>query len=342
MHQDYSSEKVYPITDLVLYYAGETDAKPLKEIVIGRISYQLVSDINIFCPEDGTDEVCERVYLYSTTNPSAGSPIIDIKIDNTAILNGWETARTQNGKALYDDMDDYESNMWFIHMKRTAEEPKYISEIVVGVGGSEADAKAQLIAAGCDYMLEKDFNNNVGAHSDYVYLGYKRTSDPNKAIRNIISVHDEDYTTFKKNGVTYNKIEGNLNSYTNIFADDIYLFYTKDAKAGTPITSLGTSGSVANWSHGEGNRYVVKTVLNQNGKPSDLNAGAGGDYIYLLQTRDKLDDSAATASMLGNGSVIIVAVFTLISVGAIVTVCIVNKRRIKSSAAVNATTSQNE
>ena len=146
-------------------------------------------------------------------------------------------------------------------------------------------------------------------------------------------MHDEDYTTFTKNGATYNKIEGNLNSYTNIFADDIYLFYTKDAKAGTPITSLGTSGSVANWSHGEGNRYVVKTVLDQNGKPSDLNAGAGGDHIYLLQTRDKKDGNGAVASMIGEGSIIIIVAFALVSAGAVTWICVYQKKRRKKAIA---------
>jgi hypothetical protein len=177
-------------------------------------------------------------------------------------------------------------------------------------------------------MLQKDLNNNVGAHSDYVYLGYKRTSDPNQAIRNIISVHDEDYNTFKKGGATYYKVEGNLNSYTNVFADDIYLFYTKDAKTGGPITSLGTSGSVANWSHGEGNRYEVKTVLNQHGKPSDLNKGCGyqSDYIYLLQTRDK-QDSGLVASMIGEGSVLIIITFAAVSACVIEGIYIVRKKR---------------
>jgi hypothetical protein len=199
--------------------------------------------------------------------------------------------------------------------------------MVVG-WGNDAEAKAMLLAAGCDYMLTKDLNNNVGAHSDYVYLGYKRTSDPNQAIRNVISVHDEDYTSFTKNGATYYKVEGNLNSYTNIFADDIYLFYTKDAKAGSPITSLGTSGSVANWSHGEGNRYVVKTVLDQHGNPSDLNKGCGdqSDYIYLLQTRDK-NDQDLTASMIGEGSVLIIITFTAISACIVEGLYIIKKKR---------------
>ena len=316
-----------PITDMILYYAGNTDAEPNPKYTKNGIVYHLVSDANIFCEENYDKKTCKRVYLYQTTNPAAGAPIMDIKIDNTIIVDGWQTVRTQNGKALYDDMGEYSGSMWFIHMKRAGEEPKYIGEIVVG-WGSDAKAKAMLLEAGCDYMLQKDFNNNVGAHSDYVYLGYKRTNDPNKAIRNIISVHDEDYTTFTKSGATYYKIEGNLNSYTNIFADDIYLFYTKDEKGGTPITSLGTSGSVANWSHGEGNRYVVKTVLNQNGKASDLNKGCGyqSDYIYLLITRDKMDQGLV-ASMIGEGSVLIIITFAAVSACVVESLYIIKKKR---------------
>ena len=319
---------IKPITNIILYYAGETDAQPdEKDMVFGKITYKLAGKLNLFCEEDGTDDVCERVYLYYTTNPAAGSPILDIKIDNTAILNGWETAKTQNGKALYADMDDYEDDMWFIHMKRITENPKYISEVVIGVGSSDADAKAVLIAAGCDYMLEKDLNNHVGLHSDYIYLGYKRTSDPDQAIRDFKTTHNNEVDSFVKNGATYYKIDGNLNSYTNVFADDIFLYYTKDAAAGTPITSLGTSGSVANWSHGEENRYVVTTVLNENGEASDLNKGAVGDYIYLLQTRDKMDENSAVGSMLGGGSVVTIVVFAAVAAGVGLWLGIAHKKR---------------
>ena len=110
-----SSTLLKPITNIILYYAGETDASPAAEKVFDKITYTLVGNVNLFCEEEGTDEVSERVYLYYTTNPAAGSPIIDIKIDDTPILNGWETVITQNKKALYNDMDDYEDDMWFIH-----------------------------------------------------------------------------------------------------------------------------------------------------------------------------------------------------------------------------------
>ena len=315
-------------------------ARPLpcpSEKVFYNITYKRIGEMNIFCEEGDTNEECERVYLYCTTNPAAGSPIIDIKIDNTAILNGWETVRTHNKKALYDAMGDYESSMWFLHMKRTVEDPKYISEVVIGVGGNDAQAKAVLLAAGCNYMLEKDLNNNVGAHSDYIYLGYKRTSNPNEAIRDLRTTHDDEVASFTRNGATYYKIDGNLNSYTNAFADDIFLYYTMDAKAGTPITSLGTSKHVANWSHGEGNRYVVTTVLNQYNEGSDLNKNCGlqSDYIYLLQTRDKMDGNGVTASMIGDGSIVVIITFAVLSVGAIVCIYIVQKKRRAKECAVS-------
>ena len=319
-----NSTLITPITNVILYYAGETKQEPKAEIVHGGVTYHLVSNVNLFCEENGENDQCDRVYLYYTTNPAAGRPILDIKIDNTAILNGWETVRTQNGKALYDDMDAFESSMWFIHLKRATEEPKYISEVVIGVGSSDADAKAVLIAAGCDYMLEMDLNNNVGLHSDYIYLGYKRTSDPNQAIRDFRTTHDHEVDSFEKNGATYYKIPGNLNSYTNIFADDIFLYYTKDAQAGSPIVLLETSKKPVNATR-NGN-YIVSTVVNQKEKNSDLNAGAAGDYIYLLQIRDQ-NDQSALASMMGNGSIAAVIACSLVSVGAIAWICIKQKKR---------------
>ena len=247
--------------------------------------------------------------------------------------------KTQNGKALYDDMDAFESSMWFIHLKRTNEEPKYISEVVVGVGSSDADAKAVLIAAGCDYMLEKDLNNNVGLHSDYIYLGYKRTSDPNEAIRDLRTTHDDEVDFFVKNGATYHKIAGNLNSYTNIFADDIFLYYTKDAKADTPLISLETSSEPVNSTRN--GSYIVRTVVNQENKSSDLNAGAAGDYIYLLQIRDE-DDQTALASMIGSGSLLVVIALVVVSAGAIAWVSIAQKKRLDRASAEKETPTGND
>lgn len=294
-----------PITDVVLYYAGETKKEPEAKQKLNNITYHLVGDVNLFCAEGGTNDKCQRVYLYYTTNPAAGEPVLDIKIDKKAILNGWETVRTQNKKALYDDMDAYGNKMWFIHLKRQENEPAFISEIVVG-WGSETEAKAKLVEAGCDYMLSKDLNDGCGAASDYIYLGYKKTNDVALAIRDIRTTHDKNVKTFEKNGCVYNKVEGNLNSYTNVFADDIYLYYTKNSKAGSPLVNLTTKSKAVATKIDDG--IEISTVVNQKDKASDLNDGALGDYIYLIQYKDE-NAEPLVASMIGDGSVMAIIGF---------------------------------
>jgi hypothetical protein len=84
---------------------------------------------------------------------------------------------------------------------------------------------------------------------------------------------------------------------------------------------------VANWSHGHGNRYVVKTVLDENGQASDLNDGAAGDYIYLLQTRDTADESSVVGSIVGNGSFVAITIFVVIFAGVVLWLCITSKKR---------------
>jgi hypothetical protein len=87
----------------------------------------------------------------------------------------------------------------------------------------------------------------------------------------------------------------------------------------------------------------VKTVLDKNGNASDLNYGAGGDYIYLLQTRDKQDESSIVASMIGSGSVFVIISFAVISLGVIAWICILQKkRRVKTSAPDEAVNSESQ
>lgn len=319
-----NTDKAAPITDIILYLMKDTKDKPKYEITKNKITYKLASDINLFCDENGTNKKCDRVYVYYTTNPAAGSPIIDITIDNTHIKNGWSTVLTQNDKALHNDMDDYRGDMWFLHVKRTDKVPQYVSDVYIGWGGSEDDAKTMLIEAGCDYIIEKDLNDNCSIITDYVFLGYKRTDDINKAIRDLRTTHDNEVDSFKKNGATYTKIKGNLNVFTNIFADDIFLYYTKDPVAGDPIVELAAVEEPRNYILG--NSYILKTVVNQHDKYSDLNEGAAGDYIYLVMYRNyNIDPSnwlgnvlgtspLSYGSMIGEGSIIALSAFAVIAI----------------------------
>ena len=64
------------------------------------------------------------------------------------------------------------------------------------------------------------------------------------------------------------------------------------------------------------------------------NCGHQSDYIYLLITRDRQDEKAALASMIGNGSVIVISAFAVLSIGAIAWLCIAQKKRRMAATAV--------
>jgi hypothetical protein len=194
----------------------------------------------------------------------------------------------------------------------------------------------QLAALGAHTAILK--NLNLADDDNVTFLGYtKKAKNANsttmiKPITNIILYYAGETDVKPSNedkvfGKISYKLAGNLNSYTNVFADDIFLYYTRDAAAGTPLTSLGTSGSVANWVHGDGNRYVVKTVLDENGQASDLNDGAAGDYIYLLQTRDAADESSVVGSIPGSGSFVAIIISVVVFAGIVLWLCIASKKR---------------
>lgn len=317
------------LTDILLYYAGNTNKKPAREIIHKKITYTLVSDINLICDEGDTNAKCKRVYLYATSNPAAGAPIVDITIDMKPIINGMDTVRTQDGRALHVAVDDYRGDSWYIHIKRAGAEPKYIEEIVVGVGDDELHAFEKLLAAGCNYFVDKDLNDNVGAASDYIYVGYKKTNDASKAIRDLCTTHDNEVDTVTKkvngNTITYTKLAGNLNAYTYAWADDIFLYYTKDSRAGAPLTDLiAVEDNVMNTTVLDIN---YATVYQHNGKLSDLNDNCGflSDTIYLVMCREA-SAVKGTSSMIGEGSLIAIIVFLVVFAFAVVALVIYNKK----------------
>lgn len=62
--------------------------------------------------------------------------------------------------------------------------PTYIASIAVSYGAKESTPKDILTKNGYT-VINKDLNGGCGALSDYVYMGYKTTTDPSKAITGI-------------------------------------------------------------------------------------------------------------------------------------------------------------
>jgi hypothetical protein len=67
-------------------------------------------------------------------------------------------------------------------------------------------------------------------------------------------------------------------------------------------------------------------VTNQDGNSQDLNEEAGGDYIYLIKVYEYNDNGWLVGSMLGTGSVVVIAAFLVAAAGAIIYVKLSKKR----------------
>jgi hypothetical protein len=163
--------------------------------------------------------------------------------------------------------------------KNTKNVVEYISELYIGYGEKAWEAQNMLY----NYDVPKenivwvDLNNNAGGY--WIYLGYKTTTDKSKAITGIVA----DYWQSKKTGdITYNDIK-----YTNLKVDlnkgvtgrYIYLYYTKDTKAGAPITTIKYQlNGKFQYGDASGFKSVICTTT---GNAMDFNYKADGDYVYL-------------------------------------------------------------
>ena len=200
---------------------------------------------------------------------------------------------------------------------------QFISDLAVSArdhsgtaGGREDESKGYITGAGYT-LLGKDLND--GKNSSYIHMGYKKSTDESQAIRAIAfyngSTAPANYT-YNINGhdcTFYPVLNSYIGSSTSANAaldlnremggDTIYMYYTRDPNAGPPMTAIGHSENATM------SGYTVCPWMNTGGEKgkinqaADLNAGGGGDYIYLFyqQTGTSVDtDALRTATTNGN------------------------------------------
>lgn len=183
------------------------------------------------------------------------------------------------------------------------EPTQYISAICVDSKSLSSDKIHYLRDQGykLDDPVDVDLNKGVPG-SDYVYVGYKTTTNPLEAITDIIVVYctDGSYSGEKKRTVRYNgrtyypadygpdSKGGNLNRGKS-GAPDLYFYYTKDRSAAgivegdTVVTGLKVDYS----GDSKGDQLYAKMWYAENNvQPNaDLNKGAGGKYVYLAMNK---------------------------------------------------------
>ena len=164
---------------------------------------------------------------------------------------------------------------------------QFITSIRYGQAEKSADATSAATQGGYT-KLDTDFNSGVSG-KDYIYLGYQTSSDINAAMathfRNGHGTGGTDTYQFMVNGkvcdftITGLNTSGKKDLNSDAGGDYIYLYATKDPKAGLPVTAISASSSGNAGSQAPAGYYTVEK--NDNGAASDCNAGAGGDYVYI-------------------------------------------------------------
>lgn len=180
----------------------------------------------------------------------------------------------------------------------TAGAQKYISDVKIGGGSKKANTSKNNATSGGYTLIDYDLNS--GASGCFIYLAYKRTDDPAKAITGLIILAGKQYGSdyYLSHPITFSDKRYYLAPYADGDADygdlndgaggeHLYLYYSKD------------EGRPGVWQH-RSHKITNLTISNSSSVPSgfddvvfkhydpkssgtvcDLNSGAGGKYIYL-------------------------------------------------------------
>lgn len=296
------------------------------------VTYRLCAKVDLNKGAGG-----DYIYLYATTDAAAGTPIVNLyganstKNNSDALYSHTTVKRLDNGDYanLNDGTTFFTADIYLI-AQRNSTAGKYISEVCVVYAWSRSGAIEKLRKKGFAEFIDKDLNDGTGS-SQYIYLGYKRTDDPKLAIRDLmLFLNPSEVTKERAHGkIAYTLASDvNLNRHCNAIAADIYLYYTKDAAAGEPLTALYCSDRVVEpKKDAQGYHRTAKGVGygTYDDGYADLNRWALGDYIYLVMV--SAPEAGLVASVFGNGSWTVILMIVVGLTAAMATTGIVCRKK---------------
>jgi len=203
----------------------------------------------------------------------------------------------------------------------------------------------QRYIVGGDTGDDTDLNNGCGGGSYFIRLMQSRSDNKSDAITGLIAVYTskkqagEDRITV--DGITYDAVAGylvlkgnttkerwsfykdpfsfNLRKESSESKNEVYLYYTKDTRAGAPITSLEII-------RGESHANDSNLVMTTSGTSCDFNKGYGGNYMFIKVNRES---NSAASVFNTTASVVTISVCVVIILGVMGFVII--KKRNKSA-----------
>ncbi len=162
---------------------------------------------------------------------------------------------------------------------------QFISSIRFGQAEKSADATSKAEQDG-HTKLDVDLNSGVSG-KDYIFLGYKTSSNINDAMATmLVNAHGNggnatDTFTIGNKTYSFSITGGGQDLNADAGGDYIYLYATKDPKAGLPVVRINAV-STGDGESGYTMAGYDSVKRHDKGSISDCNAGAGGNYVYLF------------------------------------------------------------
>ncbi len=193
-------------------------------------------------------------------------------VERVTFGGAWDHGMSATMHRVYDingtDVHDLNENaggddIWMYQYKTrdSQGQQEYISEINTVQNSNSSTAKSWLTDRGYT-VLDYDLNNRAGG--SYVYLGYKTTTDKSQAITKLYLSGTKNMDGITVDGITYTAPSNSCNLNWGVSgSNNIYIYYAKNTDD-EPLTTM--------WF----NNYKTESL-----QEWDLNAGAGGDDIYL-------------------------------------------------------------
>ena len=199
--------------------------------------------------------------LYATHDERAGAPLVgldvmrgsteDEKVLYTISNDGAEIVRTKDGKPADLENANTKSVVYLFQIRDGIVRP-YISDIGVVTDTDKWNAVYTAAERGYNYYVEGDIDDSPDT---YTIIAYERTADPKAAVTNITAVSAETVKSLEETKTGDGKSENGERvtaaaitisgvEYVRVSSrpvnvkEPFYLYRTKDAKAGNPISMI--------------------------------------------------------------------------------------------------------
>lgn len=276
---------------LYLYYSTDSGSDPICDISIDDIpilnGWNTVRSANIMDP---FADIYYQAYEQYELADKDDSDFYDSEIVYTDALYRWMEV-----VAGVFDPEDARAKPFYIHVKRHSEESledlkPYIGEVFIAEGDSRHEALSKLVAFEPDGFVDVDLNLTAGGN--YVYMAYKRVAKARDALTDIVVYEGKKFEPSRRITVGDKSAKFTLAADIDLNSEAggeyLYLYTTDSSNTGNPITNLDVKTQVDSYLKCGVERVTVKRADGDayTDEYIDLNKSAGGDYIYMIMTRE--------------------------------------------------------